>query len=223
MHTVFCIADGRTCFYQWDVNQKMLVMDETIKELHFCNGTSDCSLVCKVQDGKANVPNILLQSARSISVYGYTGDHTKIQKIFRVNPRTKPEDYVYTETEIKSFSALEKRVEDIEKGLFPGGNFSEDHAGKLVFIGADGTLLPLTLGNEFEIRDGVLRIKGQITHPDEPGSPDEPEPPVEVVLTVDQDGNATLSGATLTVALDGAGTITDAAVSVDDNGNGMIE
>lgn len=115
MHTAFCIADGRTCFYQWDVNQQMLVADETIKELHFCNGTSECSLVCKVEDGKADVPNILLQSARSISVYGYTGDHTKIQKIFRVNPRTKPEDYVYTETEVKRYEALEKRVDALEK------------------------------------------------------------------------------------------------------------
>ena len=113
--------------------------------------------------------------------------------------------------------------------LLASGGFGEENAGKLVVIGADGKLIPITLGSEFEIVDGVLRINGQIAPPDEPDVPDEPdepsepEPPVEVVLTVDQDGNATLDGATVTVAEDGTGTMENATLTVDEDGNGMIE
>lgn len=113
--------------------------------------------------------------------------------------------------------------------LLTAGGFGAENAGRLVVIGADGRLTPIALGSEFEIRDGVLRITGQIVPPDEPDVPDEPdkpsepEPPVEVVLTVDQDGNATLDGAAVTVAADGDAVLENATLTVDENGNGIIE
>ena len=53
-----------------------------------------------------------------------------------------------------------------------------------------------------------------------PDSPDTPD--VEVSLTVDEQGNATLSGAVLTVAGDGSATISGASLTVDGSGNAMI-
>lgn len=117
MQTCFFPADGRTCFYQWDMNREMIVTDAAIKELHYCNGTSDCSLVCAVVDGRACVPNILLQTAGNISIYGYTGDHTEIKKVFQVLPRTKPEDYVYTETEVKRYDTLEQEIAQAQEEI----------------------------------------------------------------------------------------------------------
>ena len=106
------IYDGRYEFYQWDLNRKLIIDDATVTEVHFCNKTSDCSLVVAVQDGGiVDVPNILLQTDWTINVYLYCGDcYTKEHTTFKVNKRSKPDDYVYTETEVKRWEALEQRV-----------------------------------------------------------------------------------------------------------------
>lgn len=114
---LFKIADGRTCFYQWDLDQQINVDNPDISEVHFCNGTSDCSLVVRVVDGAANVPNILLQIARSIRVYAMQDDHTCAESVFAVRQRTKPADYVYTETEVKRYEDLEKKIEEVRKSI----------------------------------------------------------------------------------------------------------
>lgn len=108
---MFRIEDGRDSFYQWDTNRKIIVGDSTIQELHFCNKTEECSLVVEVKDGVANVPNILLQTDWDIRVYGFTVDYTKVEKRFKVVARTKPSDYIYTETELKNYDALSEVVE----------------------------------------------------------------------------------------------------------------
>ncbi len=114
---MFRIYDGRECFYQWDYNQKLIVEDDTITEVHFCNKTDDCALVCAVTDNLVNVPNILLQDNWTIRVYGYAADHTKHEKHFKVCSRSKPADYVYTETEVKTFETLETRMDELESSV----------------------------------------------------------------------------------------------------------
>lgn len=140
---MFSIYDGRDGFCQWDLNQKLVVSAPC--EVHFCNGTSDCSLVCETyeQDGKllVNVPNILLQTAKNIRVYAYVKDneeqYTKASKVFSVRARTKPDDYVYTETEIYSVekAVAEAMQEAKDSGIFDGKD-GED--GKDGAAGKDG-------------------------------------------------------------------------------------
>lgn len=116
---MFKILDGRDKFYQWDINRKLIVDDPTITQVHFCNRTDNCSLVCETfkEDGLTvvNVPNILLQSDWKIRVYAYDGEHTKHDACYEVASRTKPTDYAYTETEVLNYSALEERIENIEQ------------------------------------------------------------------------------------------------------------
>lgn len=118
---MFRIYDGRDYFYQWDIDRKIIVEDETITEVHFCNRTDDCSLICEVySEGNlrvANVPNILLQDNWRINVYAYDGSCTKHATKFEVKSRTKPSDYMYTETEIKTFSKLENRMDELEANV----------------------------------------------------------------------------------------------------------
>lgn len=99
---MFKIYDGREEFYQWDLNQKLIVSDASINEVHFCNRTDECSLVCEVyeEDGArlVDVPNILFQATWDIRAYAYCTDHTLTEKRFKVKARTRPADYVYTET-----------------------------------------------------------------------------------------------------------------------------
>lgn len=112
---MFRLYDGRDFLYQWDVDCKLIVDSAEVTEVHFCNGSSDCSLVCEVyEDGSlkvVDIPNILLQDYLRIKVYAYDGKHTRYDDCFEVIKRSKPEDYVYTETEVKRW---EKYVEDIE-------------------------------------------------------------------------------------------------------------
>ena len=116
---MFKIYDGRSQFYQWDIDRKLIVEDASINQVHFCNRTDTCSLVCEVYDAEGlrlvNVPNILLQQDWRINVYGYDSNYTKHCEIFNVVKRSKPENYVYTETEIHHWEELEARVDEIEK------------------------------------------------------------------------------------------------------------
>ena len=112
---MFRIADGREHFYQWDLDRQVIVDDPSIVEVHFCNRTEDVSLVVAVVDGLANVPNILLQSSFDMRVFGYDGKATRYDAVFKVKAKTKPSDYVYTETEIKSYEYLENKIREIEE------------------------------------------------------------------------------------------------------------
>jgi hypothetical protein len=110
---MFRIADGRDEFYQWDLDRQVIVEDSSVTEVHFCNRTDDCSLVVEVVDGLANVPNILLQSSFDIRVFGYDGKATLHDKKFKVNARTQPADYVYTETVVKSIEEIMNAAEQV--------------------------------------------------------------------------------------------------------------
>lgn len=115
---MFTLQDGRETLWQWDINRRIIVNDPKICEVHFCNHISDCALVVKVKDGLADIPNILLQDARPIRVYAYMDDsYTLTEQQFPVKARTKPCDYVYTETEVIQYSALDERMKAIETGI----------------------------------------------------------------------------------------------------------
>lgn len=114
---MFRIFDGRENFYQWDTNCRLVIEDATIREVHFCNRTDNCALVCETyaEDGLTlvDVPNILLQQAYKIHIYAYNGAHTKYDKCYDVRARSKPADYIYTETEVKTFEALCADVQEL--------------------------------------------------------------------------------------------------------------
>lgn len=99
---MFELLDGRTELFQWDTNRRLTIADKTINEVHFCNRTDDCSLVCEVFEENGmrlvGVPDILLQYDLPIRAYAYCGDeYTKAARTFKVRARTKPADYVYVD------------------------------------------------------------------------------------------------------------------------------
>lgn len=136
----FKIVDGREYFYQWDLNRQIIIDDPAIKEVHFCNRNDDCSLVVEVENGIANVPNILLQKSFSIRVFAYDGHATLFDKVFEVKARTRPSDYVYTETEVKRledveeklFKEINERLEEIEGGLITDGFATKEYVDEAV-------------------------------------------------------------------------------------------
>ena len=121
---IFKIYDGRETFYQWDINQKLIVADDSITEVHFSNRTNSYSLVCDIQNEGdlrvVSVPNVLLQTNWPIKVYAYRKDHTEVSQTFRVIEKAKPQDYVYTPDEVKTWEELNDRITALEQsGVSP--------------------------------------------------------------------------------------------------------
>lgn len=120
---MFKIYGDRAELWQWDLNQKLIVENDTINEVHFCDGIGNCSLVCEVYelDGLrvANIPNVILQDNCDMNIFAFVkdqnGSYTKHREVLKVNRRSKPADYIYTDTEVKSYEKLEKRVTEIEE------------------------------------------------------------------------------------------------------------
>ena len=125
---MFKIYKGGDTFFQWDIGQRLVVEDADMDKVHFCNKTKDCSLVCDVyEDAESglrlvNVPNILLQDTFTIRAFGclVEGENIYFAKnvqVFKVIARTKPEDYVYTEEELKNWSTMEEKIAELEAQL----------------------------------------------------------------------------------------------------------
>lgn len=151
---MFSIYDGREYFWQWDLNQRLIVNDVECCEVHFCNKTDDCSLVCEIYEEDdlriVNVPNILLQTDRAITAFVYVRNedesYTRQAKIFMVRPRTKPEEYVYTETEVLSYRTLDERLTALEgEGI---ARAVEDY---LIKNPIDGSLPVVTAADENKV------------------------------------------------------------------------
>ena len=110
-------------FYQWDTGRFLtLEGEEVCTQVHFCYTGDENALVCPVREDRGKrvveVPNILLQQPKQITAYlmavNEAGEYTRWENTFPVLPRPKPEDYVYTQTEILNFTRLDKRLENLE-------------------------------------------------------------------------------------------------------------
>lgn len=122
---MFKIYDGREHFYQWDSDCKLIIDDGSVSAVHFCNRTSDCSIVCNVykENGQylVNVPNILFQNDRDIHVYAYDDNHTLYEETYKVYARSKPADYVYKDDEVLTWAKIEQRMTDLENTVSTEG------------------------------------------------------------------------------------------------------
>lgn len=108
------IYDGRRGFYQWDLDQKLIVSDPAIKEVHFSNQTGERALVCEVytegDQRLVNVPNILLQDVWPIEAYAHNDAATTASQTFDIIARSRPADYAYTEVEVKTWDKLDNKI-----------------------------------------------------------------------------------------------------------------
>ena len=107
--------------YQWDTGRQIKIQIPggcTVQEMHFENPQGETAYVVMVNDGVANIPNIVLQVAGVLVAYAVVTDANDRQTImdasFTVIERQKPDDYVYTEEELKTYTALANRVSALE-------------------------------------------------------------------------------------------------------------
>lgn len=115
---MFKLADGRKYLYQWDLDIRLLAInEEPLDEIHFSvsNGEVYRSEIQSVDDIIfAEIPNILLQQKRPIFAMPYchtdNGIYTKGKYKLEIIPRPKPDDYVCTDVEIKRYEKLEELI-----------------------------------------------------------------------------------------------------------------
>lgn len=119
--------------WQWDTGRQIIIKPEEnaiIDEVHFSNAYSKDALVVKPQVNEqgsiiADIPNILLWQVFPINIYVVmefpNGKGTIYEEQLKINPRKKPSDYVYTETEILNYLDLEKRIKALEENGTGGG------------------------------------------------------------------------------------------------------
>lgn len=105
--------DGLT---QWDVGRQVKV-DKDVDMVHFSNRPYGYSKNVKVTDGVADVPDMFLTSCAPLRIWAYVGDfekgYTKIEKIYEIKPKNRPEDYIYTPEDIKTWEKLQSEIGDI--------------------------------------------------------------------------------------------------------------
>lgn len=111
--------------YQWDTGRKVRVSVDCkpVSEVHFSTlGEANALVVLPYETEKgivANIPNILLQNNLGICVYVVSaaedGESTITKRTFTVATRPKPEDYICTETEVLSYTSLDKRMKALEE------------------------------------------------------------------------------------------------------------
>ena len=110
----------RTQLWQWDLNRQVKIKTkEDVSEVHFAQTGDVEALVVKTveEDGYfvADIPNIMLQNSRKLTVYIVKNDVTIGSWTYSVVKRERPADYVYTETEVKRYDDLERRISALEK------------------------------------------------------------------------------------------------------------
>ena len=113
--------------YQWDSNVKLIVEDDRINQVQFSQRFSQTAVCVKVENKECFIPNEFLQSYYDIFAYACIVDNDgqvcEFSDMFSVFARPKPDNYVYTPTEIltlkhiedelnKKFEALAKEIED---------------------------------------------------------------------------------------------------------------
>lgn len=111
------LNDGRSELWQWDTCRKLTV-DAECSQVHFSNKVFGRSVDVDVVDGVAIIPDILLQIDKDLIAWAFVGTaengYTKISKVFKVNKRNKPADYVFTPPEQTTLEEIKEKIEYLE-------------------------------------------------------------------------------------------------------------
>lgn len=113
------LDDGRTELWQWDTGRKIVVDDKSVSEVHYSKYSSTQAITREVIDGKAEIPNFLLQDTHAVTVYAYSGSiengYTMAEKTFNVVKKPKPANYVETEEDKAILAKLKAEIGDLSE------------------------------------------------------------------------------------------------------------
>lgn len=221
------LADGRGELFQWDTGRIIEFGEDAVSQAHFTNTEKVINIpyTVEVKNGKAAIPDELLQVPGTLIVYAWVSDtnggYTKVQVNFPVFARPKPSDYVYTPTEHAGFDRLRTEIGDLadltteaKENLVAAINEAARTGGGAGSIGlrvADGYIQYSTDGGStWQNLIAVADLKGADGAPGKDGPTGAPG----------KDGHspvvtATKSGKATTISVDGA-----AIATVEDGADG---
>ena len=111
------LDDGRTELWQWDTGRKIVVDDKSVSEVHYSKYSSTQAITREVINGKAEIPNFLLQDTHAVTAYAYSGSiengYTMAEKTFNVVKKPKPANYVETEEDKVILAKLKEEIGDL--------------------------------------------------------------------------------------------------------------
>lgn len=166
--------------YQWDTDVEVSVNYPC--EIQYAAVGSTETLIQEPQERDGwfvgQIPNILLQECRDIFIYTNGEDDMNTHESKRVSiiRRAKPDDYVYTETEVKDYDTLAAQLGDIQEQV----SNIEDNPYQLP-IASSESLGGIKVGQNLTIAsDGTLAApyaeKGDKGDQGEPGPQGQPGP-----------------------------------------------
>ena len=113
------LDDGRTELWQWDTGRKIVVDDKSVSEVHYSKYSSTQAITREVINGKAEIPNFLLQDTHAVTAYAYSGSiengYTMAEKTFNVVKKPKPANYVETEEDKAILAKLKEEIGDLSE------------------------------------------------------------------------------------------------------------
>lgn len=113
------LDDGRTELWQWDTGRKIVVDDKSVSEVHYSKYSSTQAITREVINGKAEIPNFLLQDTHAVTAYAYSGSiengYTMAEKTFNVVKKPKPDNYVETEEDKAILAKLKEQIGNLSE------------------------------------------------------------------------------------------------------------
>ena len=113
------LDDGRTELWQWDTGRKIVVDDKSVSEVHYSKYSSTQAITREVINGKAEIPNFLLQDTHAVTAYAYSGSiengYTMAENTFNVVKKPKPANYVETEEDKAILAKLKEEIGDLSE------------------------------------------------------------------------------------------------------------
>ena len=113
------LADGRGELFQWDTGRIIEFGEDAVSQAHFTSTekVTDIPYTVEVKNGKAAIPDELLQVPGKLIVYAWVSDtnggYTEVQVNFPVFARPKPSDYVYTPTDQMTLQTIQRQIGDL--------------------------------------------------------------------------------------------------------------
>lgn len=159
------LIDGTDqALYQWDKGQRLSLegFEPGIRvDFGRCHDGDAPSNYTYEENGKiyVDIPDATLQYPVQLVAYFVSEYEGRSETFFAwplvVLHRPKPADYVAPE-EIKTWKELDQRLRPLEKSGI--GDLTSEDKGKLLYVSADGVLVPLKLGAGLAIVNGVLTL-----------------------------------------------------------------
>lgn len=113
------LDDGRTELWQWDTGRKIVIDDKSVSEVHYSKYSSTQAITREVINGKAEIPNFLLQDTHAVTAYAYSGSiengYTMAEKTFNVVKKPKPANYVETEEDKAILAKLKEQIGNLSE------------------------------------------------------------------------------------------------------------